>query len=525
MKNSLRSFLLCSLLLPFYGRAEFDAWPQWRGAERNGQGLATLQGKLDWSENEPSLLWDSPELPSQDDGGFGSPVSDGRRVYLSIVWHRDVPTEERTVTSLVLRKLGARKVNLPERLIQLAETDRMNLSPRLRGSKLEEWIEQWLDRNLDQKQLMTQGSLLASRFKQGKLAMPLEAIDRLFAIKDQVFADQRALDEWIGKQGFSPELAEKISQGVPPTKRAADDVVVALDLRNGTLAWKTTLSGLPTGRTSSSTPCLANERIFAIGGKRIFCLDTKTGKLIWETGIHQKGVASSPLYYDGKIFALIGSLRAYDAKSGVLLWENKQVSGNTASPVLWKTGNSTLIVCNSNKTVVGVNPQSGVTQWQGPGGGSSTPVTHGDRLIVHGKPEEVGVIAYQAKQNEINEIWRFPKLTRRADSSPLVHDGKVFLMGAGMRLCLDLESGEVLRKFPAKHDISSPVLINGQILSYEINGSFLQLLDAQPDRLNEGKKFKIGALKCTSPSLLGSHLIIRRPKGLSCFALRGPSPQ
>ena len=192
------------------------------------------------------------------------------------------------MTSLVLRKLGARKVNLPERLVQLAETDRMNLSPRLRGSKLEEWIEQWLDRNLDQKQLMTQGSLLASRFKQGKLAMPLEAIDRLFAIKDQVFADQRALDEWIGKQGFSPELAEKISQGVPPTKRAADDVVVALDLRNGTLAWKTTLSGLPTGRTSSSTPCLANERIFAIGGKRIFCLDTKTGKLIWETEIHQK---------------------------------------------------------------------------------------------------------------------------------------------------------------------------------------------------------------------------------------------
>ena len=216
MKNSLRSFLLCSLLLPFYGRAEFDAWPQWRGAERNGQGLATLQGKLDWSENEPSLLWDSPELPSQDDGGFGSPVSDGRRVYLSIVWHRGVPTEERTVTSLVLRKLGARKVNLPERLVQLAETDRMNLSPRLRGSKLEEWIEQWLDRNLDQKQLMTQGSLLASRFKQGKLAIPLEAIDRLFAIKDQVFADQRALDEWIGKQGSLLNLLRKSAKACPP---------------------------------------------------------------------------------------------------------------------------------------------------------------------------------------------------------------------------------------------------------------------------------------------------------------------
>ena len=170
--------------------------------------------------------------------------------------------------------------------------------------------------------------------------------------------------------------------------------------------------------------------------------------------------------------------------------------------------------------MVGVDPTSGETRWKGPGGGSSTPVTHGDLLIVHGKPEEVGVIAYQAGKDKITEIWRFPKLTRRADSSPLVYDGKVFLMGAGMRLCLDLESGELLRKFPAKHDISSPVLLNGQILTYEINGSFLQLLDAEPDRLNDGQKFKIGALKCTSPSLLGSNLIIRHANGLSCFDLR-----
>ena len=525
MRKYYCSLILTSLFPSLHGWSPSDAWPQWRGAERNGRGLGQLETKLNWSDSSPKLLWKSPELPSQDDGGFGSPVSDGRLVYLSIVWHRDEPSEERTVTSLVLRKLGARKINLPNDLVEQVEKERLNLSPRLRGSKLDKWIEQWLAQNLDQKQRMTQGSLLVSRFKQGKLAMPVDAIDRLFSIKDQVFPNQKALDDWIGKQGFSPELAEKISQGVPPTQRAADDVVVALNLRNGDFAWKTALPGLPTGRTSSSTPCLAKNKIFAIGGKRIFCLGIEKGDLIWETEIHQKGVASSPLYHEGKIYALIGGLQAYDAQSGDLLWENKEVSGNAASPVLWKNGKSTLIVCNSKKTVVGVDPTSGETRWKGPGGGSSTPVTYGDLLIVHGKPEEVGVIAYQAGQDKITEIWRFPKLTRRADSSPLVYDGKVFLMGAGMRLCLDLESGELLRKFPAKHDISSPVLLNGQILTYEINGSFLQLLDAEPDRLNDGQKFKIGALKCTSPSLLGSNLIIRHANGLSCFDLRGPAPR
>ena len=66
-------------------------------------------------------------------------------------------------------------------------------------------------------------------------------------------------------------------------------------------------------------------------------------------------------------------------------------------------------------------------------------------------------------------------------------------------------------------------MLDGQILTYEINGSFLQLLDAEPDRLNDSQKFKINALKCTSPILLGSNLIIRQAKGLSCFDLGGPT--
>ena len=104
-------------------------------------------------------------IPSQDDGGFGSLVSDGEKAYLSLVWHRDEPTETRTITNLFLRKFGARKVNLPPELVAKAEKARLNLSPRLRGSSLDKWIENWIDENLDQKQKMTQGSLLASRFK------------------------------------------------------------------------------------------------------------------------------------------------------------------------------------------------------------------------------------------------------------------------------------------------------------------------------------------------------------------------
>ena len=111
----------------------------------------------------------------------------------------------------------------------------MSLSPRLRGSKLDQWIEEWINENLDQKQRMTQGSLIASRFKKGKLAMSLGVIDKLFSIKDRVFPNQEALDDWIAEQKFDQDTSELISQGVPPTKRMADDVIVALDPRTGKL--------------------------------------------------------------------------------------------------------------------------------------------------------------------------------------------------------------------------------------------------------------------------------------------------
>ena len=56
-----------------------------------------------------------------------------------------------------------------------------------------------------------------------------------------------------------------------------------------------------------------------------------------------------------------------------------------------------------------------------------------------------------------------------------------------MRLCIDLKSGEVLRKVPAKHDISSPILANGKVLAYEINGSFLSSVEANPEKLGDEK--------------------------------------
>ena len=97
--------------------------------------------------------------------------------------------------------------------------------------------------------------------------------------------------------------------------------------------------------------------------------------------------------------------------------------------------------------------------------------------------------------------------------SPLVHDGKVF-HGRGMRLCLDLSQERSC--VPPQTRYILPSSDQWAILSYEINGSFLQLLDAQPDRLNEGQKFKMAPSNAPLPVCWVSpdH---PAPKGLSCL--------
>jgi outer membrane protein assembly factor BamB len=496
-----------------------ETWNQWRGTKRNGQAQVKIQLQKQWPEEGPTLLWESDEIPSQDYGGFGSVIAGNKNAYISLVWHKDVPTKSRTISDLVLRKLGVRKINLPSEIINKAEADRLSLSPRLRGTKLQDWIDLWIKNNLSVKQAMSLGDLLSSRFKKGNLAWPISTINRMHEIKNKVFPSQNALDQWLDKENFSDEIKKKISEGVPPTKQVAEDVVLALDLNTGSVVWKTSLESLPTGRKSSSTPCLSNGKIYAIGGERIYALDLNTGKPIWDQKLPTTEIASSILPYKNCVIVLADNLRAYDKKNGNLLWENNSVKGKTASPSIWKTNEQDFIVCNSNKNVVLIKPDNGQTFWEGPGGGSSTPVCEKDHMIVHGKQEDVGLIAYQFTNNKITESWRIPKLTRRTDSSPLIKDGFVYLIGAGIRMCVNLKSGKIIRKVTAKHDISSPILADGKILAYEINGSFLKMIDCDPNHFEEIQKTKINALKCTSPSLAGSKLLIRKEKTIVCLEL------
>ena len=54
-------------------------------------------------------------------------------------------------------------------------------------------------------------------------------------------------------------------------------------------------------------------------------------------------------------------------------------------------------------------------------------------------------------------------------------------------------------------------------MSYEINGSFLIAVDAQPEKLSDEQKFKLNALKVHFAALVGTKLLVRKTNGIACF--------
>ncbi len=528
MKSTLpiaRLALLLSALatLPAFADSP-EGWPQWRGPQRNGIATAT-QGLPDqWTdENQPSQLWESEEVPSGHYGGYGSVSVAGGRVFASVVWHREEPTETRVIDSLVLSNLGFRSTNSfsPE-LVQKMEDDRKNLNPRLRGAKLDEWANQWVDDNLTEEQKLVLGSWVASRFKQGSSAISIADFDKVQSKLNKEFPNQAALEEWVKAQGFEPNVEQRVLAAVPATKKVADDVVICLDAGNGSTVWRFETPGFPSGRGSSSTPAAIDGRVYAALSTHLYCVNADNGELIWKTPLTgRKGPASSPLVYGGVVYLQQNTLVAFDTASGEMLWENKDVNGSNQSPTVWEGGGKPLIVANGSSKVFGVDAKSGETVWSEDGGGDGTPVVSGDYLVVISKSKGRNLNAYKLSESGANLMWSKDFLTRRYSASPIIYEGNVFHLGSDRHMCLALETGEVKWERQTSSNISSPILADGKLFVYENNAGYLSMIKATGDDYQPLGRAKVGALRCTSPAIAGSRMYFRTDTSISAIDLNG----
>lgn len=502
--------------LTFLSVDVFADWPQWRGPHRNGlaDGTSKLPGELT-EENAPVKLWETTGIPSDHYGGHGSVSIANGRLYLSVVWHEDVPTEKRRIDGGVLSTLGYRGTGgLPEETVKKMEDDRRGLSRRMRGAALDEYAKKWIEENLDEKTQLSLGSWVASRFKKGSAAIPLSVYEDLQKASKLVFDGQTEMEKWVNEQGFDPIIAQQIIAAVPSTEKKAKDTVICYDASTGEEKWKFETEGYPSGRSSSSTPGVFGGKVYAALSENLYCLDANSGEEKWRAPLTgRKGPASSPLVSNGRVYLQQNLLTAHDAETGEKLWENKDAKGANTSPAVWKN----VILCNSSKEIVGIDGETGATSWTQPGGGDGTPVVSGDHLVLSSKLEGANLIAYKLSDGGAEKLWSKEFLARRYGSSPIVYEGNVYHLGSERHMCVDLKSGEIKWEKQAQSSISSPLLADGKLLVYENRGGFLSFIKATSDSHQSLGKAKVGALYCASPALVGQDLFLRTQESVACY--------
>ncbi|EKD32431.1 MAG: hypothetical protein ACD_77C00103G0042 [uncultured bacterium] len=112
-----------------------------------------------------------------------------------------------------------------------------------------------------------------------------------------------------------------------------------------------------------STPAISGDRL-VVGSSDtyIYCLDSKSGKLIWKVKA-DKSVLASPTIYKGVVYigASDGIFRAIDLKSGKIKWEYKNINGFVEAKAF--ADDQGIYIGSWGSTLYALSPADGYLLW------------------------------------------------------------------------------------------------------------------------------------------------------------------
>ncbi len=514
-----RVMLLGASALSFAASA--GDFPQWRGPLRSG--VVPQSGPLDvaWPAEGPRLAWRSERLEG---GGYGSVVVADGRAY--VFWNRryQVPLTGRTLDDEGFRRVGGYEERPPDALIALVEKVRLGEEiGKLDDNARNAWIDRWLEQNIPDGDARGKfGPWAADRLRRGKGALPMEALARLAAVRNLKFASPEALDAWLVENAIDGDVKKKVIEAIPASISRGADVIVCAGAADGKVVWKKEYQPGADQGDASSTPCIVDGKCYVAGlDGDVYCLDAETGAEVWKAKAAPEGgvVHSSVVVGEGVAVVLAGRLTGMDARTGAILWRQAKVSGRENSPVLWKSGEKTFVVCNTENEVACVELATGNLLWQVPGGGRSTAAIDGSLLVVQSPNPEIALAAYRLSETAPEKLW-FVRGCCDGAASPLVHEGCVFAVTARKVVCVEAATGKVRWEEKLKGEgHTSPVLADGKILV--VVDRKLLAIRATPAKYELLSQASLPISQFASPAVAGGRLFVRLNDGIGCYDIGG----
>ena len=315
---------------------------------------------------------------------------------------------------------------------------------------------------------------------------------------------------------------------------------------------------------ASPTPVIEPGRIYVtFGSPGTACLDTKTGKVLWERRDfvcnHFRGAGSSPILfenllimnYDGSDFQFIVAL---DKKTGKTVWRKERSvdyrdlkDGKPEAEGDWRKGYGTphiatiegkpVLLSSGAKAHYGYDPRTGKEYWRveerGQHSVASRPlVGHGLIYFTTGfsqgqlfavKPPPMsawnGCVVDAAKDEEASPakpqvVWRVKKSVANKPSPLLVGD-LIFMVadGGSVASCVEAKTGNVIWNERLGGDCSSsPIYADGRIYSCNELGKTAVIAAGREFKMLAENKLDDGIM--ASPAVAGKALYLRTKTAL-----------
>lgn len=297
----------------------------------------------------------------------------------------------------------------------------------------------------------------------------------------------------------------------------------------------------PTNSYATPTPAIEAGRVYLhFGCYGTTCLDTRTGKTIWQRTDfecnHHRGPASSPILYQNMLIVAFDGFDvqyvvALDKSTGKTLWKsNREIDYGTTNGDRMKaycTGSvfsingKAVLVYPSAVATVGYDVSNGQPLWTVYHGGmnaSARPLRSDDGLVIisNGMGKMVAVNPDRDDHAKAKISWSLSRGVAKK-SSPLVIGKRLFMVSdSGIASCVDITNGQTIwqERLGGKFS-ASPIYDGRHIFAFSESG---RIHVFRPnDTFTLVKQSQLGPGFKASPAVVGKRLILRGFNHLYCI--------
>ncbi len=185
-------------------------------------------------------------------------------------------------------------------------------------------------------------------------------------------------DAGLGYSGFAITGGKLYTLGLYDT----EEKIICLDTATGKKVWEVTIGSIYNnnwGNGPRSTPTVVGGMVYALGGNGdLACVSAVDGKKIWNKSLTKDlggklqgwGYTESPLVDDGLVIVTPGgnkgAVAALDAKTGKVKWQTQEVPepAQYSSPIIAENGGQKQYVQLLMQSIIGISPKDGKLLWK-----------------------------------------------------------------------------------------------------------------------------------------------------------------